>query len=413
MIVQHPNYFPRLDPHSPKPYRICARCVMDTSDPELTFGDDGVCNRCRLYDKVITDHVHNPIEGKLKLDAIAARIKKEHSGKRYDCIIGLSGGVDSTYVAYLVKNLGLRPLAIHVDNGWNTEAAVRNIENTVTLLGIDLYTTVIDWEEFRDLQKAFLRSSTPDSEVPTDHAIVSELYRAAVREGVRYIFLGSNFQTEQMVPRAWSYGHGDWKYISSINRLFGGQKLKTFPHNTLFQRRWWYPYVKRIEMVLILSYVEYDKRKAVELMKRDLGWVSYGDKHHESIYTRFYQTYILPKKFGADKRRPHLSSLINNNEMSRKEALALLQQPPLDEDRMDQDRKFVIKKLGLSADEFQAIMETPPKSFWDYPSDEKSRPLYDKIFGLVQLAGIVLRAFIKRPRETTIKIAGRFKKGWM
>jgi N-acetyl sugar amidotransferase len=398
---------PVLDPHGRTSYRICRRCVMDTTDPELTFGEDGVCHRCRTYDQVIAQYVHAPEEGKRLLDGIAAQIKSAGAGKRYDCIIGLSGGVDSTYVAMLVKDLGLRPLAIHVDNGWNTEAAVRNIENVVKKLGIDLFTIVIDWEEFRDLQKAFLFSSTPDSEIPSDHAIVSALYHAAVRENVRYIILGSNFQTEQMVPRTWSTGHGDWKYINTINERFGGRRLKTFPHNTLFHRKWWYPKVKKIEMILILNYVEYDKRKAMEKIRERIGWVEYGDKHHESIYTRFYQTYILPKKFGVDKRRPHLSSLINNSEMSRDEGLSILQKPPLDEEQLEQDRRFVIKKLGLSEAEFERIMTDPPKSFWQYPNYENSPPLYDRaLTRVVQWPGKV-RALPRRMLSLAYRLALR------
>ena len=353
---------------------------MDTSDPNLTFDANGVCSSCRAYDDVIGRNTYSADIGWPKLRAIADRIKQEGRGKRYDCVIGLSGGVDSTYVAYLAKKeLGLRPLAIHLDNGWNTETAVRNIENIVKILDIDLQTFVIDWEEFRDLQKAFLLSSTPDCEIPSDHAIVSSCYHAAVNNGVRFVIGGSNYQTEQMIPHSWSYGHSDWKYIRSINAQFGGRRLKTFPHDTRFHRRWWYPHVKRLELINILNYIDYNKRDAIELMKKELGWVSYGDKHHESIYTRFYQTYILPKKFGADKRRPHLSCLIKNGEITRDQALATLQRPPLDEDRLEQDRQFVIKKLGFSEAEFGALMDAPPKSFWDYPSYEKSPPFYDHL----------------------------------
>ena len=388
--------FPTLDPHSPGPYRVCTRCVMDTSDPELTFDEQGVCHRCRRYDEVIRDYTFKPEVGWPKLHAMAERIREEGQGKPYDCVIGLSGGVDSTYVAYLVKKkLGLRPIAIHLDNGWNTEISVRNIENVVKILGIDLHTHVIDWNEFRSLQRSFLLASTPDSEVPTDHAIVSLLYQMAVKQGVRFIIGGSNYQTEQMIPPSWSYGHSDWKYIRSLNARFGAQSLKTYPHDTLFHRKWWYPRWKRLELVNILNYIDYKKKDALELMERELGWVSYGDKHHESIYTRFYQTYILPRKFGADKRRPHLSCLINNGEMTRQDALAQLQQPPLDEDQMLQDRIFVSKKLGFTDSEFENVMQTKPKSFWDYPSYERDPPLYDAAlskalnayYGVLSLAG--------------------------
>ena len=263
-----------------RPYRICKRCIMDTSDPELTFDDEGVCNKCRDYDAVMARYVFPGEEGKRRLDEIVRQIKEEGKGKPYDCIIGLSGGVDSTYVAYLVKKAGLRPLAIHLDNGWNSEIAVGNIERVVKILGIDLYTEVLDWDEFRSLQLALLRTSTPDSEIPTDHAIVATLYRQAIKHNVRFIIGGSNYATEQMIPRTWSHGHDDWKYIRTVNKLFGTKKLKTFPHYTFFEKRYYFPHIKQIQAVLILNYIEYDKFKAIELMKLELGWVPYGGKHH-------------------------------------------------------------------------------------------------------------------------------------
>lgn len=352
---------------------------MDTSDPELTFDEQGICHRCHTYDEVIKGYVFTGEEGKRRFDAAVQEIKEEGKGKRYDCIIGLSGGVDSTYVAYLVKKAGLRPLAVHLDNGWNSETAVGNIERIVKILGIDLYTEVLDWEEFRRLQLAFLRASTPDSEIPTDHAIVATLYRQAIKNNVRFIIGGSNFATEQMIPRVWSHGHDDWKYIRTVNSMFGGKPLKTYPHYTFFDKRYYFPQVKRLKVVLILNWVEFDKFKAIELMKKELGWEPYGGKHHESIYTRFYQSYILPKKFGGDKRRPHLSCLINDGRITRDQALAEIQQLPVDEEMLEMDRKFVIKKLGITEEEFDQIMAAPPKTTWEYPTDEVSPPLYNGV----------------------------------
>lgn len=365
------------------PYRICRQCVMDNAgDPNITFDEAGVCNYCRTYDQVIAQYVKHGEAGRQEIERVVATIKREGQGKPYDCVIGLSGGVDSTYVAYLVKELGLRPLAVHLDNGWNTEIAVANIERCVTALGIDLITEVLDWEEFRDLQLAFLRSGVPDLEIPTDHAINATLFRTCLKHDVRFIINGSNFATEQMVPPNWSHGHGDWKYISSIHKKFGRVPLKTYPHFThydLYQR---FPKKKRIENVYLLNYIEYDKFAAIELMKEKLGWVSYGGKHHESIYTRFYQGYILPTKFGADKRRSHLSCLINDRRITRDQALAELQKPALDEDLVEIDRVFVAKKLMISEQEFTALMTAPPKSFWDYPSYERNPPLYITLFRL-------------------------------
>jgi N-acetyl sugar amidotransferase len=372
---------------TPLPYRICARCIMDTSDSELSFDENGVCFRCIEYDQVMAAYVFPGEEGQRMLDDIVREIKAEGRGKKYDCIIGLSGGVDSTYVAYLVKKLGLRPLAIHLDNGWNSEIAVGNIERIVKILGIDLYTEVLDWDEFRRLQLAFLRASTPDSEIPTDHAIVSTLYRQAIKHGVRFIISGGNFATEQMIPRTWSHGHDDWKYIRTLNRMFGGKKLKSYPHYTFFDKRYYFPFIKRLRTIMILNYIEYDKFKAIELMHRELGWVPYGGKHHESIYTRFYQSYILPRKFGGDKRRPHMSCLINDHRITRDQALAEIQQLPDDEDTIEQDRQFVIKKLGITEAEFEAIMNAEPKTTWEYPTDEVSPPRYDAVIrAMIKLA---------------------------
>lgn len=370
-----PQYRPGEQPKSR--YQICTQCIMDTTDPEITFDDNGVCNHCHSYDVNIQKYVRRGPEGWAELEAIAAQIRQEGKGKKYDCIIGLSGGVDSTYVAYVVvKKLGLRPLAIHLDNGWNTEIAVRNIENVVTRLGIDLYTEVLDWEEFKSLQAAFVRSGVPDCEIPTDHAITATLYRVAIEEGVRFIMGGSNYATEQMVPRAWSDGHSDWRYIRTIGEKFGAKPLKSYPHYTFFDYAVLWPAIKRLEMVYLLNYFEYNKFEALELMKSELGWVSYGDKHHESIYTRFYQTQYLPTKFGADKRRPHLSCLIKDKRLTRDEALALMQKLPIEEEQAKIDRQFVLKKLGISEAEYAEIIAKPPVSLWDFDSDMKYRPAY-------------------------------------
>jgi N-acetyl sugar amidotransferase len=360
-------------------YRICTRCIMDSSDPEITFDDEGICHHCRRYERTVAAHVRHGDAGRAELAAIARRIAAEGEGRPYDCVIGLSGGIDSTYVAYLTKQLGLRPLAVHVDNGWNSETAVRNIESVVTRLGIDLHTEVLDWEEFRSLQVAVLRASTPDCEIPTDHAIGAVLYRTAIRHGIRHIIHGSNLVTEQMVPRTWSAGHTDWQYIAAVNRQFGDRRLATYPHYTQYDLKLRFPVLKRIRQIFALNFVDYDKSAAIELMQRELGWASYGGKHHESIYTRFYQTYLLPRKFGIDKRRPHLSCLINSGQITRDQALAEMQQPPLAEEQTAIDRAFVIKKLGLGESEFTAILAAPPLCFWDYPSDERFPPGWEKV----------------------------------
>jgi len=282
----------------------------------------------------------------------------------------VSGGVDSTYVAYLVKQLGLRPLAVHLDNGWNSELAVKNIENICKTLDIDLYTYVLDWEAFKDLQVAFLKASTPDSEIPTDHAIQAVLYHQADHEHVRYILSGSNTATESVMPRAWSHGHADWKYIASIQQQFGAQKFTSYPHYTKYSF-FYYRHVKQIQWVRFLDYFTYIKSTAKKLIEEQLSWRDYGDKHYESIYTKFYQAYILPTKFGFDKRKAHLSSLICSGQLTREQALEIVQKELYPAKDLQEDREYVIKKLGISQDEFHDIMALPPKTFWDYPSYEK------------------------------------------
>lgn len=346
-------------------YRMCTRCVMDTTDPEIVFDENGVCNHCHTYDRMVCEYVVDGEEGLRQLEQIAQKIRKDGQGKKYDCVIGVSGGVDSTYVAFRVKELGLRPLAVHLDNGWDSELAVKNIEETLKRLNIDLYTEVLDWEEFKNLQVAFLKASTPDSEIPSDHAINAILGAMAEKIGVNYIIIGTNVRTESHLPHSWSQGHSDWKYIHEIHRRFGTRPLKTFPHYDFFTfyRRMFTQ--KRIE---ILNYMGYSKKEALKVLQDELGWRYYGGKHYESIYTRFYQGHILPEKFGFDKRRSHLSSLVCSKEMTREQALDELKVPTYAPSMQEEDREYVAKKLSLTEDEFSAIMKAPKKSYWDYPS---------------------------------------------
>jgi len=346
-------------------YRVCSRCVMDSTDPDIRFDADGVCNRCHEYDRRVREEVFTGEDGRRRLQAIAEKVKRDGAGNQYDCVIGVSGGVDSTFVAYKVKQLGLRPLAVHLDNGWDSELAVSNIHKTLETLGIDLYTHVIDWEEFRDLQVAFLRASTPDSEIPTDHAIVSLMYQMAEKTNVPYVIIGRNVRTETHVAPAWSMGHFDWKYIRSVHEQFGTVPLKTFPHRTRLQEL---RYREKQRWVSILNYVDYVKKDAMDILQREIGFAYYGSKHYESIYTRFFQGYILPRKFGYDKRKGHLSSLICSGEMTREEALQELEKPPYPLDMQEADKVYVIKKLGLTEDEFERIMKLPKKTIFDYPS---------------------------------------------
>jgi N-acetyl sugar amidotransferase len=349
---------------------------MDTvADTDVRFGADGLCHHCERYDRLLPSRVLTGDAGRRALDALVAQIKRDGKGREYDCIIGVSGGVDSTYVAYLVKQHGLRALAVHLDNGWNSELAVKNIERVLNRLGIDLYTHVLDWEEFRDLQIAFLKASTPDGEIPTDHAIVTLLWREAVRRGIRYIVSGMNFATESISVPNWSYGHTDWRYIKDLHRRFGTVPLKSFPHVTLAYLVLYLNLIRRVRTVSILNYLDYDKEQTMAFLQKDLGWEYYGGKHHESIYTRFYQGYVLPKKFGIDKRYGHLSDLIRAGQLTRAQALEEIRQPPYPEDVQAQDVQYVCKKFSFTPEQFSAIMKAPIRSYRDYKNS----------FALVQL----------------------------
>ena len=349
------------------PYRICSRCIMDTTDPDIVFDAAGVCNHCHRYDAVAAQRLIPLDQRPARLAALVGQIKRDGQGKEYDCVIGVSGGVDSTYVAYMTHELGLRPLAIHFDNGWNSELAVANIEKTLKTLSIDLYTCVVNWPEFRDLQLSFLKASTPDGEVPTDHAIVALLYRMAVKYGLKHVLLGVNVNSEAIMPRKWGYGYSDFRYISAVHRQFGKLPLKTYPHYSL-SRLFSYMFLRKIQLVPILDYIDYKKESAMQIIQDKLGWVNYGGKHYESIYTRFFQSYVLPRKFNIDKRRAHYANLTLSGQMSRPEALLAIEAPVYHAQGLLDDRSYAIKKLGLSEAEFDAIMALPAKTFLDYPN---------------------------------------------
>lgn len=371
-----------------KYYRICNKCVMDTSDPDIVFDENDVCSHCHAYNILIQSKIYLKKKKDGVFDKLICDIKSRGRGKNYDCIIGVSGGVDSTYVAYLTKKLGLRTLAVHLDNGWDSELAVSNIEKTLKKLEIDLYTCVLDWNEFKDLQLAFLKASTPDAEIPTDHAILALLYVVAAKENIQYILSGHNVATESAGVAAWAQGHGDWLYIKSIHNLFGKNTINAFPHYGPWKFVY-YTILKRIKFIPVLDYIDYDKKIAFSILNNELDWKYYGGKHHESIYTRFYRGYYLPKKFGFDKRREDLSSLIWSGQISRKDALQELNDFTYSSELQEQDREFVIKKLSISNEEFEVIMNQPPKTFYDYPSYKK---IFYKYRWLISIYHILKRS---------------------
>jgi N-acetyl sugar amidotransferase len=353
--------------HRTGEYRICARCVMDSSDPDITFDASGNCNYCTAWlERVRTEtFVNHPTRN---IDRLVAQIKHAGRGREYDCIIGVSGGVDSTYVAYLVKKHGLRPLAVHMDNGWNSELAVDNIHRALKALDIELYTHVIDWEEFRDLQLSFFRASVTNLEIPTDHGINAILHRMAVRHRAPYIITGGNIRGEGIYPKSWGWYNLDLRHLRAVHGRFGAIPLRTFPQISLRQFAF-NTFVRRIKTVPILNYVDYNRLQAMAVLVDELGWRPYGGKHYESVFTRFFQGYVLPRKFNVDKRRAHLATLVVAGDITRDHALAEIERDPYADCDLEADLDFVLKKLNFTPAEFEVYMKSPGRQHRDYPTN--------------------------------------------
>jgi aminotransferase len=344
---------------------------MDTTDPGINFDAAGICNHCRTFDSVLNARWMRGAEGEQQILRQITRIKLENADKDYDCIVGLSGGVDSSYLAVKVKEFGLRPLVVHVDAGWNSELAVQNIERLVTTLGFDLHTIVIDWEEIRDLQLAFLRAGVPNQDIPQDHAFFAGLYRFASKHKVKWVLSGTNIASESIMPLAWGYNAMDSRHLRTIHRKFGTRPLRTFPVIGLWEQYISFPLLHRMRVLRPLDYLPYDKNAAKTLLMERYGWRDYGAKHYESTWTKFFQGYYLPTRFGYDKRLAHLSSLIVAGQLTREEALDILQREHYSAEELRRDRKFVLKKLGLTDAEFDRLLHAPRASHQQYPSNEK------------------------------------------
>lgn len=369
-------------------YRQCTRCVMDNSgDGNITFDEQGVCKYCHEYDRLYAELVPAPAEAAMLLAAKIAEIRKAGEGKPYDCILGLSGGVDSSYLAYVASREGLRPLCIHFDNGWNSEMAVQNIHHIVHKLGFDLETYVIDWEEFRDLQRAYFKAGVIDIEALTDHAIFASIYHLAFRMGIKYVLSGSNVVTEGILPYHWTHRKSDYINIVSIHRKFGTIPLRSFPlidKRTKDKIKKW-----GLQTVELLNWVPYNKAEAKSYLQKELGWQDYGGKHYESVFTKFYQAYILPVKFGVDKRKAHLSTLVCSGQTTREEALRNLETPLYEPEALRTDKEYVLKKLGFSEPDFDGMMREQPvphnafevegSMFHYYPVLKPLRPLWTAI----------------------------------
>jgi len=351
-------------------YKICQRCIMDTSDPLIRFNGEGICNHCSEYLNVRAAYSYKGEKTDTEFKALIKEIKSGSKRGQYDCIVGLSGGLDSSYVAYIAKKNGLRVLGVHMDNGWNSEEAVQNIRNIAQILGIDYESYVLDWEEFKEIQLAFLKASVPEADTPTDIAILSSLHMVAKKYGVKYIISGGNFATEGILPKYWHYNAKDLTYFKHIQKTFGKGKIKTFPMFG-FRSEMYYKLVKKIKMVYLLNYVPYNKTEAIKVLEKELDWKNYKGKHHESKYTAFIQSYYLLKKFNIDYRRATLSSQICAGSISREEALEILKTLPFKQEVVDREIEYIAKKLGITFDEMKQIIDLTPHWYHEYPNDEK------------------------------------------
>jgi len=342
---------------------------MDTSDPQISFDENGVCSHCHYFDREVKPILMEDKEIlKNKLTQIVDKIKKESKKNEYDCIIGLSGGVDSSFMALKVKEFGLKPLVIHVDAGWNSEIAVNNIKKIVDWCKWELHTLVMDWEEMKDLQLAYLKSGVANQDVPQDHVFFAALYNFATDNSIKYIMSGGNLATEAIFPQSWHYTAMDGKNLKAIHKNYGSSELKKIPIISLLKYYFYYPFVKGMKVVRPLNYLCYDRKKALEEL-RQIGFKEYGSKHCESIFTKFFQRYYLPERYGYDKRRPHLSSQILSGQITREEALKELKEPLYDKMELKRDTQYIIKKLGISEEEFYLYMKAPKREQTDFPSD--------------------------------------------
>ena len=357
----------KIDEHKQR----CNRCVMDTSDPEIIFDENGVCNHCEKFDREINKHWFPNLKGKKKLDLIFEKIRQEGRGNEYDCIIGLSGGIDSSYLALVMKEHKLRPLVVHIDAGWNSELAVYNIEKLVKYCNYDLYTHVMDWSEVRDLQVAYLKSGVSNQDVVQDHAFFASLYHFAVKNNIKYVMSGGNIATESVFPEKWHHDAMDAINIRDIHKTYGKLKLKHYKTISFFSYYFYYPFIKGMTQIRPLNYMRYNKKEALQVLKKTIGYKEYGLKHGESIFTKFFQNYYLPTKFGIDKRKPHFSSQILSGEITRTQAIKDLEKKLYNKNELMNDKIYICKKLGIKVTELDKMISSKGQHYsefsnWDF-----------------------------------------------
>lgn len=354
-------------------YKVCANCVMDTSDPNIQFDERGVCERCNQYYQNTLPTWNNGNGREEELKSLVDKIKHEGKGKPYDCLLGMSGGFDSSYMLHFaIKELKLRPLVFHIDAGWNLPVAEQNIQKMIDKLGVELKVERINWNEIRDMQLAFFKAGVPHLDTPQDHAFVAVLDKYAEANNIKYILNGGNISTEVIVnPDSWSYWGTDRKHINDILKKFGTVPMKEYPFTSILRRKVYMPYMKGIKVVKLLNYMPYIKRDAEELLRNEYGWEPYSQKHFEDILTKFLEGYWLPQRFGYDVRKPQFSSLILTGQMTREEALEKLKTPPLSEEDSEALFNLVAAKLEISVGELKAYLELPLKSYKDYKNSER------------------------------------------
>lgn len=376
-----------------KEYQICNNCVMDISDSQIVFDENGVCDHCNSFKMDVLPNWHPDEQGKAIFRQMVEKIKREGKGKPFDSIIGMSGGLDSSYLLHLaVSEFGLRPLVFHVDGGWNTDIAVNNIQMLVDKLGLDLYTEVINWEEMRDFQLAFFKAGVPHLDIPQDHAFIATLYHFANKHKIKYILNGGNYATECVRnPLEWLYYGTDMAQLRDIQRRFCTRPLKTYPFSSILFHKVYLRYIKGVQVVKPLNWLPYTKEHAIKLLSEKYGWRPYPQKHFESRFTRFFEGYWLPTRFGYDTRRVQYSSLILTGQMTRGDALGKLAQPAYNTETIEEDFEYIATKLGISVDELRHYHSMPKKTFRDYNNLERLFDLGSKMLKLIGVERAVKR----------------------